>query len=98
MGLTRAPAAPRAQQSPADCSRMPETPSVPLSLSALLSGASSSFSSICSCPQSSPLPSLPSHPDTQEVGFSQPARSLGQGRSLPPGFVTRRRGARGFEL
>lgn len=45
-----------------------------------------------------PLPSLPSYPDTHAVCFSQLARSLGQGMSLPPGFTNQPLGARGFEL
>jgi len=88
MELTGAPAAPGAQQPLADCGATPENPSVPLSVNALpLQIQLQPLSASAPNRGPHPLPSLTSHPDIHTVYFSQPARSLGQGRSLPPGFV-----------
>ena len=102
MELTGAPAAPAAQQPPTDCGAMPENPSLPLSVNALPFRSQLQLLS-ASAPAHSPqpLPSLASYPEAHAVWFlrkPKPARSLGQGMSLPPGFTNQPRGARGFEL
>lgn len=97
MELTGAPAEPGAQQPPTACGAVPEDPLFPVSQClASLKPAPTALCS-CSCPWSSASSSPRLLPHSSH-GFSQPERSLGQGKSLPPGLVNQHGGARRCEL
>lgn len=97
MELTGAPAAPGAQQPPAACGAVPEAPLFPISQCLASPKPAPTSLCICSCPWSSASSSLHLLPHISR-GFSQPERSLGQGKRFPPGPVNQHGGARRCEL